>query len=123
MTRRAFQFYPGGWQGSRWVVFDQPEFFCADAPPKPACYVVYLNGALSYVGQTVDFKKRMACHGIDLCRYSEGYDTPWGQFDAVVVKARFATKMGDWAMRELRLIARLQPPMNCVGSTRRRPIA
>lgn len=120
MKRPAFQFYPGDWRGSRWVEFD-PAFACL-APAKPACYVVYLDGVLSYVGQTTDFRKRMSQHGIDLCRYSEGYDTPWGEFDDVIVKARFSSILGDWAMREIRLITRLQPPMNCVGSTRaRRP--
>lgn len=121
MKRPAFHFYPGDWRGSRWVSLDAgfPMMF----PAKPACYVIYLDGVLSYIGQTNDLRKRMAGHGIDICRYSEGFDTPWGQYDDVVIKARFGSRFGDWAMREARLIARLQPPLNCVGSTRKRGTA
>lgn len=121
MSRPSFQFYPGDWRGTRWVHLDPA--FQAFFPRKPACYVVYLDGVLSYIGQTNNLRTRIAGHGIDLCRYSEGYQTPWGSFDSVVVKARFGTSMGDWAMREIRLIARLAPPMNCVGSTRKRGAA
>lgn len=119
--RPAFQFYTCDWRGSRWVSLDAG--FPMMLPAKPACYVIYLDGVLSYVGQTNDLRKRIRAHGIDLARYSDGYDTPWGQFDSVEIKARFGTVFGDWAMREARLIARLQPAMNCVGSTRRRGAA
>ena len=116
MKRPAFQFYPADWRGSRWVSFDLSQ---AILPRKPACYVLYLDGVLSYVGQASDLGKRMSAHGIRLS-YGSDFTTNWGSFRSVVVKARFGDRMGDWAMREIRLIHRLQPALNCVGATRKR---
>lgn len=122
MKRPSFQFYPAEWQKSRWVAIDGSNGPLG-APPVPACYVIYLDGVLSYIGQTIDLRKRMAAHKIDVCRYSSHTNTCWGQFDQVIVKAHFGVRYGDWAMRELRLIRRLSPPMNFVGSTRKRKAA
>lgn len=118
MKRPSFQFYPADWRGSRWVIYDpaSPTLL----PPRPACYAVYLDGALSYIGQTSDIRKRIYTHKINLARYSEGSSCVWGCFDEIIVKVRFGTRLGDWAMREHRLIHRLQPPLNCIGSTRKR---
>lgn len=118
MKRPSFQFYPADWKGSRWITFDGE--FPTRIPNIPACYVVYLDGALSYVGQTRGLRKRIYGHKIDLCRYSNHINSVWGQFNSITIKARFATKHGDWATRELRLIDRLQPELNCVGSVKRR---
>jgi hypothetical protein len=119
LKRQEFRFYPPDWDGSRWVSFDGWVIL----PHQPACYVIYLDGELSYIGQTTDLSKRIAGHGIRI-GYGSGYITnDWGYYDNVVIKARFSTRFGDWAMRELRLIARLQPRLNCVGSTRRRVAA
>ena len=118
MKRPAFQFYPADWSGSRWVPVDLT--FVCYTPDLPCCYAVYLDGRLRYIGQTTSLRKRLRGHKIDTARYSDGYRTAWGFFDKVAVKARFATKFGDWAMREMRLIRRLQPDLNCVGSTRKR---
>lgn len=116
MKRPAFQFYPADWRGTRWISFDPAtEVF----PRLPACYVIYLDGELSYVGQAADLAKRMSSHGIG-CGYGGSYLCKWGAFKKIVVKVRFSTIYGDWAMRELRLIRRLQPPRNCVGSVRQR---
>ena len=117
MKRPAFQFYPADWRGSRWVNFREPGAACF--PRRPACYVVYLDGQLSYVGQASDLAKRISSHGIRL-GYGSSYLSTWGQFKSIVVKARFCTRYGDWAARELRLIRRLQPRFNCVGSTLKR---
>ena len=46
--------------------------------------------------------------------------TRWGSFKSVVIKARFASKNGDWAAREIRLIDRLQPQLNCVRGPKAR---
>lgn len=119
MKRPAFQFYPGDWRGTRWVRFEGGTCAIA-APALPACYVVFTDGALAYVGQTTDLRKRFLAHRFNYCRYSEDIDTPWGQFASVLIKARFGDHFGDWAMRELRLIRRLAPPQNCFGSTKRR---
>lgn len=121
MKRPAFQFYPADWRGSKWVAFD-PAGISIYGPQLPACYVVIVDGRAIYVGQAMNFRARMRDHRIDIARYSESYVTPWGQFDSVVVKARFADRFGDWAMRELRLIRRLQPCMNCVHGTRPRKV-
>lgn len=117
--RPAFQFYPGDWRGSRWVTLVVGE---ALFPRLPACYVIYIDGRLSYVGQAGDLAVRMSAHGLRT-GYGGAVLSKWGQHRSVVVKARFSTLYGDWAMRELRLIRRLQPPLNCVGSVRRRGAA
>lgn len=122
MKRPAFQFYPADWRGSRWVTFDFGAACDLVFPRKPACYVVYLDGKLSYVGQAADLAARMSAHGIRL-GYGSSVLTKWGSFSSVVVKARFATVLGDWAMREIRLIYRLQPVHNCVGAARPRKTA
>ena len=116
MKHPSFQFYPAEWRGTRWVRFD----LSSDAlPRKPACYVIYLNSKLSYVGQASDLASRISAHGIRQ-GYSNSIYTKWGEFKSVVVKARFGDRLGDWAMREIRLIDRLQPRMNCVGAAKRR---
>lgn len=119
MKRPSFQFYPGDWRGTRWVSFDLGNCIF---PRKPACYVIYLDGVLSYIGQASDLNKRISSHGIRL-GYGNSILTKWGSFRSVVVKARFADRMGDWVMREIRLIHRIQPPLNCVGSIKSRGVA
>lgn len=121
MKRPAFQFYPADWRGSRWVVYDIDAglvFF----PRLPACYAIYLGGELAYIGQASDLAKRISAHGIRT-GYGSTLITKWGCFRSVVVKARFGTLMGDWAMREIRLIHRLQPRLNCVGALKKRVVA
>lgn len=117
--KRPFQFYPSNWSGTRWVRFDGGTCSMA-APTKPACYVVYLDGELAYIGQTTNLRRRLANHGFNFARYSEAIDTPWGQYQSVQIKARFGDRFGDWGMRELRLIERLRPRLNCIGSQKPR---
>ena len=119
LKRPSFQFYPADWRGSRWVTF---EGGARVFPRKPACYAIYLDGVLSYIGQASDLATRISAHGIRQS-YSNDVMTKWGSFRSVVIKARFGTKMGDWAMREIRLIHRLQPPLNCVGAAKKRGVA
>jgi hypothetical protein len=108
---------------TRWHAFDML-VDSLDLPIRPACYAIYLNGSLRYIGQTANLRKRIAGHGIELARYSDSIMTKeWGQFKACTIKANFGVRYGDWAMRELRLIRRLQPDLNCVGSIRRRAAA
>lgn len=121
MKRPAFQFYPADWRGTRWVTFDLQAGQCT-FPRKPACYAIYLDGDLSYIGQASDLAVRMSSHGLRL-GYGNSVMTKWGAFASVMVKARFASTLGDWAMREVRLIHRLQPRLNCVGSVRGRGAA
>lgn len=83
----------------------------------PCCYVVFSGPDVLYVGQTLNLKKRMRQHG-----FRTGHDgmarTPWGNFPDVHIKANFGLKYGDWAMREARLIRRLQPRYNMAGIRR-----
>lgn len=91
-------------------------------PKSPACYVVYLNGNLSYIGQTSNLFKRFAQYNI---RFGFGRDiiTPWGSVESVDIKYRPTRKYGDWAMIELRLIKKLQPSQNCAGSIKKRQVS
>jgi hypothetical protein len=117
VKRPAFQFYPADWRGTKWVAFNGSG--CMYVPRKPACYAIYLDGVLSYIGQASDLAVRLSGHGIRQ-GYGSSVMTKWGPFKSVVIKARFGDRMGDWAMREIRLIHRLQPPLNCVGAARKR---
>lgn len=108
--------------GSQWETIDG-ENGPLGFPPLPACYVIYLDGVLSYIGQTTNLRKRIAGHKIDICRYSNHVSSVWGQYRSIRVKVNFGTRYGDWAMRELRLIHRLQPRLNCVGSVKQRGAA
>jgi len=86
----------------------------ARMPAFPACYAVYWNGRLVYVGQTVDLRNRFHAHKFRY-GYRKNIITPWcdgDSFDSFVVKAKFCGKFGFWAMLEVRLIARLKPQFN-----------
>lgn len=83
--------------GARWVRFS----LNGQLPTLPCCYCVYSDAALIYVGQTNNLRERFAYHA-----YNKKF--PAGFY----LKARFGDRYGDWAMREIRLIRRLQPPMN-----------
>lgn len=112
-------YYAPDWKGTKWIVFDAG--MCSLlAPAEPGCYVVYIDGKIAYIGQSINVRKRFSMHGFNFAHYSNDYDTPWGQFDSVVIKVRFGDRYGDWAMRELRLIKRIKPHLNCVGSIRKR---
>lgn len=91
-------------------------------PSQPGCYVVYGDGELLYIGQTSNLYKRLAAHNIRY-GYSNNILAPWGSFSQVVVKYRKSRRYGEWAMVEARLIKRIQPPFNCVGSVRKRGAA
>lgn len=104
-------------KSSKWVVFEGTEPYLM--PNSPGCYVIYLDGLLSYIGQSSNIRKRFQNYQIRQ-GYSSLIFTPWGQFESVITKVHFGDKYGDWAMRELRLIKRLQPQLNCVGSTKKR---
>ena len=112
----AFQFYPGDWKGSKWITFEPDDWHIA---PIPGCYVIYGDDEILYIGQAMDVKKRIKSHGI-YSRYTESFFTPWGQYGRVKIKIHYGVKYGDWAMRELRLIRRLQPKCNCVYSIKKR---
>lgn len=98
-----------------WVEHDPTEY--STLPDAPAVYVVLLDGQPMYVGQTTRLRQRFNNYRMRW-GYGGGVLTPWGQFDGTVsIKFSHGWRYGDWAMRELRLIRRLRPPWNCLGST------
>jgi excinuclease UvrABC nuclease subunit len=90
-------------------------------PHKPGVYVIYGDGQILYIGQALDVCKRISSYQINFSHYSNnGINTPWGRSQSVKIKISFSKKFGDWAMRELRLIKKLQPKENCVLSIKKR---
>lgn len=79
-----------------------------------ATYVFYCDGVVTYIGQSGNVKKRIGQYSIRMEDHGL-IVTPWGVFRSVVVKVRYGRRFGEWAMRELRLIRRLQPRGNSVG--------
>lgn len=99
-------------RGSKWLRFDPLK--ASQMPPAPACYAIYIDGRLVYVGQTVDLRNRFHLHNFRF-GYKPGVITPWGDVPhgtPLLVKARLSERIGDWAMREVRLIRRLKPLHN-----------
>lgn len=96
------------------------DFSSVKIPNSAGCYVVYAHGKPIYVGQTTNLRKRIKSYEFNYARYSNGIHTPWGLCDDLFLKIRPSIRYGDWAMIELRLIKRLQPRFNCVGSTKGR---
>jgi len=84
------------------------------APNTPAVYVIYLDGAPVYVGQTTRLRTRLEQHKFNWS-YAGSLITPWGRFHGdtkILCKYRLSRRMGDWLMWELRLIWKLQPRYN-----------
>ena len=104
---------------SKWTAYEMP---ASGLPEAPCVYVFYLDGMLAYIGQTVDLRARMGMHKIRYS-YSNKIITPWGYADKVTIKVAFSSRYGDWAMRELRLIRRLEPKHNLQGWRRQRVAA
>lgn len=105
----------------RWHTFDFHTFDFRHIEPRGGVYVVYCGGKLLYIGQSANVNKRILSYRFR-APWSENIFTPWGQFKSVVIKVSYGKRYGDWAMRELRLIRRLKPIENCVGSIRKRAI-
>jgi excinuclease UvrABC nuclease subunit len=82
-------------------------------PHDPGCYAIYVDGDLAYIGQTVNLRLRFRRYHFHRDA-SNDIVTPWGTFKDVKFKICFSRKYGDWAMRELRLIRRLQPRFNTI---------
>ena len=83
----------------------------------PRCagaYAIYFDGRLVYIGQSCDIANRFSEHCF---RYGYGRHivTPWGEVPestTITVKVKRSRRLGDWAMWEIRLIARLRPVFN-----------
>lgn len=103
---------------TRWNTADPTEYW--KLPAIPAVYAVRVQGRVVYVGQTINLFRRFNAYQMRPA-WGEGTLTPWGHAKGeVVVKFSPSRRYGDWAMRELRLIRRLRPIWNCVGSVRER---
>lgn len=102
---------------SKWVQIDPCTYY--NLPDMAGCYVVFLNERLTYIGQSRSIKKRFSSYNIRP-GYGSRYLTPWGAVREITVKCRYMERLGDYAMREIRLIHRLQPPQNCVGGSKTR---
>lgn len=77
----------------------------------------FVDGIAVYVGQSGNLRFRIPDHAIDLRFTTEDREqpvwvTPWGTFSKFSIKVSVGGKYGSWAMRELRLIRRLQPRFN-----------
>jgi excinuclease UvrABC nuclease subunit len=84
-------------------------------PTVPACYVVYADGAVCYVGSTVNLRQRAMAHRFRPLQFSEHFSTPWGQFNTLTLKYKTPRREGDWLGLEYRLIKRLKPAFNKRG--------
>lgn len=98
-----------------WEPFDP--FDGADLPVGPGVYVIYIDGAVAYIGSSSNLKARLGQHRIRR-DHAQNIKTPWGKLRwhrQVVGKYRRSQRLGDWLMRELRLIYRLHPKFNIRG--------
>ncbi len=105
---------------SRWNRIEYSEEYacCFDVLDKPGVYTVYGDNRIIYIGQSSSIKKRFTSYQIRLIL--EEYPnkiysykrSPWGTFEDLFIKVSYSKKFGDWAMRELRLIKKLNPPFN-----------
>jgi hypothetical protein len=106
-----FYKHPAPHQRGRWLSY--PLFGCR-LPRIAGVYAVYVDGALVYVGSSCDVANRFSEHRIRY-GYANEIITPWGEYPITsqfAVKVKRSRVLGDWAMDEIRLICRLQPPFN-----------
>lgn len=95
-----------------WSFFDCEEIDVKDLPTYPCVYAVYLNGELGYVGSTINLAQRIRTHHIAMRGFPGYFQTPWGVFRDVSIKARRVRQYGDHLAIEARLIRRLMPKHN-----------
>lgn len=94
----------------------------ADVPRAPGCYAVYHDGELVYVGSSVKLQSRLASYfgpsnpKRPRRRHINSGARPRHDGVAVTVKVAGSRRIGDWLMREYRLIQRLKPRDNRVGT-------
>ena len=115
-------------RGSDWLTF---QYGRDSIPPWSACYVIFLDGKLTYIGSSENVRTRLSSHLkwyrkhqngslMQVGRLDRGEGeltivTPWGNSDNVRVKVKRSRAFGDWLMVESRLILRLQPSGNMRG--------
>lgn len=83
-------------------------------PEVAAVYAIYFDQVLVYIGSSVNVKSRIRRHNFRF-GYGQNIHTPWGELPATIevgIKIKPSRRLGDWAMSEIRLIARLRPEFN-----------
>jgi len=85
-------------------------------PNKPAVYAIYFDGKLKCIGQSSNLSVRFSDHakGIRFGSHCT-IETRWGAFPDetnIEIKYHHGWRYGDWAMREIRLISRINPEFN-----------
>lgn len=99
-----------------WRKFDPADYQAL--PDAPVVYVFLVDERVVYVGETKSLRSRMRGYSIKQAA-GWGFFTPWGRATNLTAKFAPSRKYGDWAMRELRLIRRLQPVWNIRGCNKR----
>jgi hypothetical protein len=94
---------------NKWIFLSGWDVCAGHAHNLPGIYVIYLDGKLSYVGQSNTPKYRFCQHKF---RSYEYYETPWGKFKNMYAKIKYPSKYGVEAMIEKRLIKKLKPVFN-----------
>ena len=77
---------------------------------QPACYVLYIDGQLSYVGQSNTPAFRFRQHQIR--NFDNMFQTPWGEFEDLYCKIYYPSRYGYESMLEKRLIKKIKPRFN-----------
>jgi excinuclease UvrABC nuclease subunit len=83
-------------------------------PNAPATYAIYFDGDMVYIGSSKDIRNRFSGHGFRY-GYARNIITPWHEIHdsvAITLKYKITKKIGEWSMREIRLINRLKPLFN-----------
>lgn len=93
-----------------WLHYDGWDICSGKIWDFPAVYVIYLDGILSYVGQSNTPRFRFRQHGFQ--EIKDLIKTPWGVFNQILVKIKYSKQYGKEAMIEKRLIKRLKPRFN-----------
>lgn len=88
-----------------------------NAEARAATYAIFASGRLMYIGSAVDLRKRLNAHGFTT--RSPLRQTRFGPLNATTIRVAYNRRRFDHATRELRLIARLQPPLNANATTKR----
>lgn len=104
----------------RWNTFLLLDRYSDLLPHCAGVYVIYFDAAIKYIGCSKDVAARLGQHKFQYS-YGKTLVTPWGEVPSstvVTVKVKPSTKMGQWAMQEIRLIHRLRPEFNCVHGSR-----
>jgi excinuclease UvrABC nuclease subunit len=93
-----------------------------ELPRSPGVYAVFINHRLVYIGQSANVRSRiLGGHAFHYARYSSSIETPWGATPcSVTFKVRASRSYGDWLAIEARLVRRLQPRFNSIGTRRKR---